>query len=484
MQSKIKHIIELSIPKVVIYTFFAIYVYLFYKASLQIGNIFGIIIAFLPLIFISAFLLLKKPTWSFVILFILNYIVMGASRYITFPSSIFMDASMALCFACVIIKSTYANINIKRCINPLLIITFIWLLFCILELLNPKEPGFNDWLTKVRGSAIYPLMMVILVSILLFKYKHLKWILITWAILTILAAFKGYWQKNHGFDSTELTWLYVGGGARTHLISTGIRYFSFFSDAGNFGSSMGFSLVVFSITAFYIKKKSLKSLFLIAALAGGYGMLISGTRGALIVPFAGYASFILLSKKLKPALSMLIMIIIALCFFNFTSIGNSNSLIRRMRTAFDMNDASFNVRLENQKKLKEHLKDLPFGAGLGFGSTPDRLSKDYEFSTIPSDSWFVRIWIQTGIVGLTLYIILIFLAIAIGGYIVLFKIKDKELLGILSALLAGVVGLTTSAYGNELLGQFPNCYLYFICLAIVFMGKYYDKELEEHEQLT
>jgi hypothetical protein len=352
MQSKIKHIIELSIPKVVIYTFFAIYVYLFYKASLQIGNIFGIIIAFLPLIFISAFLLLKKPTWSFVILFILNYIVMGASRYITFPSSIFMDASMALCFACVIIKSTYANINIKRCINPLLIITFIWLLFCILELLNPKEPGFNDWLTKVRGSAIYPLMMVILVSILLFKYKHLKWILITWAILTILAAFKGYWQKNHGFDSTELTWLYVGGGARTHLISTGIRYFSFFSDAGNFGSSMGFSLVVFSITAFYIKKKSLKSLFLIAALAGGYGMLISGTRGALIVPFAGYASFILLSKKLKPALSMLIMIIIALCFFNFTSIGNSNSLIRRMRTAFDMNDASFNVRLENQEKIK------------------------------------------------------------------------------------------------------------------------------------
>jgi hypothetical protein len=140
--------------------------------------------------------------------------------------------------------------------------------------------------------------------------------------------------------------------------------------------------------------------------------------------------------------------------------------------------------LKIKKKLKEHLKDLPFGAGLGFGSTPDRLSKDYEFSTIPSDSWFVRIWIQTGIVGLTLYIILIFLAIAIGGYIVLFKIKDKELLGILSALLAGVVGLTTSAYGNELLGQFPNCYLYFICLAIVFMGKYYDKELEEHEQLT
>lgn len=37
---------------------------------------------------------------------------------------------------------------------------------------------------------------------------------------------KGYWQKNKGFDSTELSWLWAYG-ARTHFIHSGIRYFSF-----------------------------------------------------------------------------------------------------------------------------------------------------------------------------------------------------------------------------------------------------------------
>ena len=156
-----------------------------------------------------------------------------------------------------------------------------------------------------------------------------------------------------------------------------------------------------------------------------------------------------------------------------------------MRTAFDTNDASLNVRLENQKKLKNYLKELPFGAGIGFSSTSEDIqSPYYDFSKIPSDSWFVRVWIQTGIVGLVIYVMLILITLIIGGYIILFKIKNKEIRGVITAFLAGVVGLTASAYGNELLGQFPNCYLYFFCFATVFMGKYYDKELEEHEQLN
>lgn len=45
------------------------------------------------------------------------------------------------------------------------------------------------------------------------RYKDLKWLLILWAFLCLLAAAKGYWQRNHGFDSAELYWLLVEGGA-------------------------------------------------------------------------------------------------------------------------------------------------------------------------------------------------------------------------------------------------------------------------------
>jgi len=486
MRLLLEYITKVTMSKIFIHIGLLAFIVIFYKATMQRGCNFGYIVAASPLISIGLFFLLKNPLWSYTFFFVNNYIIMGITRYISLPVpiSVFMDSIMLFIFVGLLLKTNLIAVDWKRTLNPLTYIILIWLIYCLLELLNPKLSSFTDWYTKVRSIVFYPTAIIILTSTLLTKYKHIKNLLLLWSILILLAAFKGYWQKNHGFDTAELTWLYVGGGARTHLISTGIRYFSFFSDAGNYGSNMGFSLVIFSIAAFYIKNKWLKFYFIIVAIAGGYSMIISGTRGALAVPFVGYAFFVLLSKNKKFALSSILLLITAFCFLNFTTIGNNNSLIRRMRSAFDTNDPSLNVRLENQKVLKEYLKDLPFGAGIGFGNIPDLKNPDYKFSVTPRDSWFVNIWVQTGIIGLLLYIMLLFMGIILGAYIILFKIKNKELSGILSALLAGTFGMTASAYGNEILGQYPNCYLYFICFTIVFLGKYYDKELEEHEQLT
>ena len=164
-------------------------------------------------------------------------------------------------------------------------------------------------------------------------------------------------------------------------------------------------------------------------------MLISGTRGALAVPFAGYALCVILSKNWKIAISTSIILVSAFLFFNFTTIGNDNSLIKRMRSAFDLNDPSLNVRLENQKKLKEYMADIPFGTSIGFyGKIKDKLDPYYEISKIPSDSWYVQVWTQTGFVGLTLHILLLSSAILMGGYIILFKIRNKELRGLLTAM--------------------------------------------------
>ena len=482
MRTILDNIIKLITPKIFVYAGLLFLLFGFYKVTLQIGFYLGAIVASLPFAIIVIFLLLKHPILSFIFLFIANYFIMGVTRYVSFPGGILMDAINIFCYASLIFKTTYEKVEWKRAINPLALTTFFWLVFCILELINPHAVPIADWATKVRGMAIYPLSMVILTSVLLIKYKHLKWLLYIWSVLTLLAALKGYWQKNHGFDSAELYWLYVDEGAKTHFISSGIRFFSFFTDAGNYGANMGFSMVVFSIAAFYIKNKWLKIYFLLVALFGGYGMVISGTRGALAVPFAGYAICVILSKNWKVAISATIVLASAFFFLNFTTIGNDNSLIKRMRSAFDSNDPSLNVRLENQKKLKEYMADIPFGTSIGFyGSKVDRANPYYEISKIPSDSWYVQIWIQTGIVGLTLHILLLTAAILMGGYIILFKIKDKELRGLLTAMLAGTFGLLGACYGNELLGQFPNSFIFYICQTLVFMGIYYDKELEEHE---
>jgi len=238
MRTLLENIAKLVMPKLFVYVGLLIFLVIFYKATMQRGYYFGTIVASLPFIAIVIYLLLKNPLWSFVFLFISNYFVMGAMRYIYFPGGILMDIIIGFCLTTLIVKTTYKNEEWKRVINPLTLTTSIWLLFCILELLNPRSV-VTDWATQVRGMAVYPFFMVILVSVLLYKYKHLKLILFIWSILTIAGALKGYWQKNHGFDHAELMWLY-SGGARTHLIASGIRYFSFFTDAGNYGSCMGF----------------------------------------------------------------------------------------------------------------------------------------------------------------------------------------------------------------------------------------------------
>ncbi|UZJ65407.1 hypothetical protein OKW96_04210 [Sphingobacterium sp. KU25419] len=73
-----------------------------------------------------------------------------------------------------------------------------------------------------------------------------------WGTLIILGSLKAIGQKYIGFDHFESAWLYTFG-AHTHVIYSGIRYFSFFTDAANFGCHMGLGIVVFTILSFYEK---------------------------------------------------------------------------------------------------------------------------------------------------------------------------------------------------------------------------------------
>lgn len=104
--------------------------------------------------------------------------------------------------------------------------------------------------------------------------------------------------KNKGFDSTELAWLWAYG-ARTHFIHSGIRYFSFFTDAAIFGSTMGLSCTTFFLSALYSKNRYLKLFYFVVSMAGFYGLLIAGTRAAHCIPIAGLGVFLFLSKNWK-----------------------------------------------------------------------------------------------------------------------------------------------------------------------------------------
>jgi len=442
----------------------------------NIGMMGAIII--IPLLFVLLIQIFREPSTLFFSIFILNYFIMGASRYINLSGiSFLMDILMASTLVLILIHTALLrNFEWKYTLNILTIGTFIWMLYCLAEIYNPSGM-LKAWVLS-RGLALYGFAISLLVSLLFNRYKMVKILLFMLAVFTSLAVIKALMQKHFGFDYAETIWL-EKGSYKTHLISSGTRYFSFFTDAGNLGSNMGCAGMIFMIAAIYIKNKGLKIFYFIVGIAALYAMILSGTRGALIVPLAGLALFAVIIKNFKILITSGILLVSIYVFFAYTHIGQDNIYIKRMRTAFTpTEDASFNVRKTNQEKLARHLKNKPFGEGLGLSGVENQDISLRLTTLIPHDSWYVKVWVETGVVGIVLYLGILLITIGKGAWIIMFKIKNKELKGILSGLLCGIFGMLASAYGNAFWGQYPTAIIAFTGLALVLKGEYFDNELE------
>lgn len=448
----------------------------------NIGMFVGIVC--LPLLLLFCIESVRYPIFLLFAVFTVNYYFLGIGRYVQAEGlSFLIDSLLFLTILIIIFHSIlYKNINWKASVNVLTIGTFVWSLYCIAEIANPTGM-VKAWVLS-RTFITNSFVVSLVVSILCIRYRDVKIITILLSIFTLTAVCKAVAQKYIGFDAAETNWLYNNGGALTHIIGSGTRYFSFFTDAGNFGSNMGFAGIFFAITAFHIKNKLAKVYYGMVSLAGIYAMFLSGTRGAIVVPLAGIALYTVISKNIKACITGGLILISIYVFFAFTYIGQNNTTIRRMRTAFQpTKDASFIVRRENQKRLAAYLKNKPFGEGLGLSGGENRKMSMRFTTSIPNDSWYVKLWVETGIVGAALYLGVLFLTIGVGSRLVMFHIHDPELKGRLTAFLCGIFGMLISAYGNAFWGQYPTAIIAFTSLSLVLNGKYYDKEITDAKKL-
>ena len=211
-------------------------------------------------------------------------------------------------------------------------------------------------------------------------------------------------------------------------------------------------------------------------------MALSGTRGAFFVVIGGSISYLVATRNFKSMIVGAVFLFGIFFFLKFTTIGNSNYQLRRMRTALDPQDASLQVRFENQLKLKKYLSNRPLGGGIGTsGSWGQRFSPNTVLADTPNDSWYVRIWAETGIIGLSIHLLMI-LFILYKGFAVIFSLHDPILKQYMMALHSGFAGISVAAYGNPIIGQFPiNIILYFTWAAIFLVSGWdtKDKILEE-----
>lgn len=207
-------------------------------------------------------------------------------------------------------------------------------------------------------------------------------------------------------------------------------------------------------------------------------MMISGTRGAMIVPALGGITFVILSKRTRVIISGGVLLLLVYLFFAKTYIGDSNYTIARMRTAFHPEkDASYQVRLKNRQILHAYLADKPFGGGIGSaGNWGQRFSPQGFLANVATDSWYVQIWAEQGRVGLILHLFILMYIVFKSFYLIMARIKNKELGNILGALLGGYVGIIGAAYGNGVLGQMPTGVLLYLSWAFLFSAQQLERE--------
>lgn len=373
-----------------------------------------------------------------------------------------------------------------RNISVLAGIYSLWVAYGVMQAGNmSSEADMGDIMS--RWFAEFP-PMVLNLMLVFFAYKALfdkiekvDILLKAWAILTIVAVAKAIIQKYVGFDASENAFL-AGGGMKTHFVNGIIRYFSFFTDAANFGCNMACSAVVFLViflTPGYSKKWRI--IFGATSALAVFGMMLSGTRAAIMIFGIVLLLYACMSRNFKAMGTTLVLFVIAFGLLRFTNIGQGNPMIRRMRSAFNPEDASMAVRETNKEAMAKYLAEVPLGLGMGLGPSEVPPSNPHHFLAVvaPDSSW-VYIHIHYGIIGYCIFLIVYFSMIIRGGTIVFFQVRDPGVRGRMTAFVCGSSGMFVAGYVNQIMMQYPNNFLFFAPLALVYIAPYYDQlALEE-----
>ena len=442
------------------------------------------LVCMIPLTLVFIIFSFRYKMAVFWYIFIINYTIMGLTRYysVTIPiTALTIMPQIFLLMVCIWDIRTHTNAKYG---NIMFFAIIIWSVYIVLQIFNETcmlPISLNAWGMNFTFFSLLFILAYFLITNLIRTPERIMNFLRVWAYMAILADLWAWRQQNIGWDNAEWGWL-MAVGARTHLIGGSIRYFSFFSDAANYGCSIAASAIVFYIVAITTKLRKDKILFFIAALFSTYGFFASGTRTALVCFMAGVFLYVILSKSFKIAIPVMILGGLFFAFLAFTDIGQGNMQIRRMRSAFNKNDASANVRDINKAALAKYLQDAPFG--MGFNIDEENIPANHKYKKvyeIANDSTYVFMWQRVGIVGAVLFAIVNGMILIGGCIITMFRLRSKKCIGIAAAMCCAFAAIQVGGYANHILTQYPNIILYYGGMAIAYLLPDIEKEFVTYE---
>ncbi len=429
----------------------------------------GLLLVALPPIFIFLILGFRRPLIMLYAVVIMSFTIAGLSRYVPgIPFGLSIDGLLVGALVALAFKK---GVPFKKdyFTNPYALALMVWMAFTFVEIVNPLAPSLVAWFYANRGLSFYPILISLVTMYTVRREKDVNLFLVIWAVFSLLGTLWGMKQLLLGVTAVEQRWL-DAGAASTHVLFGRLRVFSYYSDAAQFGASQAHTSLVFGVIGLYTGKLKWRYLYFFVALTALYAMMISGSRGPLAILAIGGFAYFIMSKNFRIVVLGVAFGLGVFVFLKYTTIMQSNYQVQRMRSALNSDDASLQVRLEREKILEGYMADKPIGGGIGSaGYWGKRFSPGTFLAELGTDGHYTRLWMETGIIGLYLYILMLLVILVYLGTL-LWRMPHTRLSQILVAFYCGLTGICVASYTNGLLTQIPTGTLVFAGLAMIYIG--------------
>ncbi|MBC8053223.1 MAG: O-antigen ligase family protein [Sphingobacteriaceae bacterium] len=411
----------------------------------------------------AVYMIVAFPKAGILSLLVSAYFLMWIIRMgVNFPLGTVMDGIQALLIFGFFLHQKFRP-DWKIFKTPIATIIIIWEAYTILQVANPTAESRMAWLYTVRTIGVVTLMYFIF-SYHIRTISFVKVILNIWMFLSFLGALNAFKQQYFGFFAFEEADFNDPLVQSLLFINGEWRKFSIFSDPVAFSYNMAISAIFcfcVVLSPVKLKRKIIHGLLAVFFITT---MLYSATRAAYVLIPAAAIFYIVMNINRKVLAFGIVGAMFMLVLIN---IPTGNVTLYRFQSAFKpSDDASFNVRKENQKRMQPYIQSHPFGGGLGAtGGWGMRFAPHSFLAQLPPDSTYFRVAVELGWIGLFLFCTLLFVSLK-QGVINYFRIRDPELKSYCLAMTLIIFALNVGSFPQESVVQFPiNIYLYlFIAL--------------------
>ncbi len=429
-----------------------------------------------PIAALITFLCIRRPLTGLYVFIIIAVFAFYPSRIL--GRDLPINTGLEVLLLCLLIGTLFHTRNAKVAgffRTPISIMFFIFSVYVSLQVFNPNMQSISGWIFFMRRYVMLVFYYVIAYK-LIDTFPKFKSYIKFWIAIVFIICLYGYYQQFFGLFDFEMRDLMKNPKDFQLAMQGGLlRKQSFLADMIIYGVICG-GMSLFTLIL-GLNEPNKKRRLILFFLCGFFwvGMNFSGTRTLVIMLPAGVALYSLMTIGNKKTLMVVFSTILLFLFILYAPIY-SNPTLNRMRTAFDKDNASHNVRDWNRAYIQPYIYNHPIGGGvLTCGEPGRRFNPNHPLAGFPPDSGFLSSALELGWVGYGLYI-LFYIIILYQGISYYFASRDKEIRKYILGIVIMNFGILLVQYSQVSEGQIPNTILIFSSFALITRLREFDRD--------